>query len=90
MHRSRSRRMLKLDVPWIVLHMFIFYFGIMADLTPPVTLAAFAAAPIARESGLEIGMQAMRVAIAGFIMPYMVVYRPAFMLPSNDWRPSPT
>ena len=43
--------LLKLGVPLIVSHMFVFYFGIMADLTPPVALAAFAAAPIAGESG---------------------------------------
>jgi TRAP transporter 4TM/12TM fusion protein len=72
--------LLQLGVPLIVSHMFVFYFGIMADLTPPVALAAFAAAPIARETGLKIGMQALRVAIAGFIVPYMAVYSPALML----------
>ncbi len=72
--------LLQLDVPLIVSHMFVFYFGIMADLTPPVALAAFAAAPIARESGMKIGLQAMRIAIAGFIIPYMAVYAPALML----------
>ena len=72
--------LLELGVPLIVSHMFVFYFGIMADLTPPVALAAFAAAPIARESGLKISMQAIRVAIAGFIVPFMAVYSPALML----------
>ena len=43
--------LLSLGVPLIVSHMFVFYFGIMADLTPPVALAAFAAAPIAKEAG---------------------------------------
>ncbi len=57
----------------------------MADLTPPVALACFAAAPIARESGLKISMQAIRVAIAGFIVPFMAVYSPALMLQSGDW-----
>ena len=72
--------LLELGVPLLVTHMFVFYFGIMADLTPPVALAAFAAAPIARESGLKIGLQAMRVAIAGFVVPFMAVYSPALML----------
>ncbi|MGE4368108.1 MAG: TRAP transporter permease [Burkholderiaceae bacterium] len=72
--------LLELGVPLIVSHMFVFYFGIMADLTPPVALACFAAAPIAKESGLKISMQALRVAIAGFVMPYMAVYSPALML----------
>ena len=72
--------LLELGVPLLVTHMFVFYFGIMADLTPPVALAAFAAAPIARESGMKIGLQAMRVAIAGFVVPFMAVYSPALML----------
>jgi TRAP-type uncharacterized transport system fused permease subunit len=72
--------LLELGVPLIVSHMFVFYFGIMADLTPPVALAAFAAAPIARESGMKIGVQAVRIAIAGFVVPYMAVYTPALML----------
>lgn len=77
--------LLELGVPLIVSHMFVFYFGIMADLTPPVALAAFAAAPIARESGLKIGLQAMRIAIAGFIVPFMAVYAPALMLQGGSW-----
>ncbi|MBN2752746.1 MAG: TRAP transporter permease [Rhodospirillaceae bacterium] len=72
--------LLGLGVPLIVSHMFVFYFGIMADLTPPVALAAFAAAPIARASGLSIGVQCLRIAIAGFVVPYMAVYAPALML----------
>ncbi len=76
--------LLELGVPLIVSHMFVFYFGIMADLTPPVALAAFAAAPIARESGLKISLQAIRVAIAGFIMPFMAVYSPALMLQGDS------
>ena len=67
-------------MPLIVSHMFVFYFGIMADLTPPVALAAFAAAPIARESGLKISLNAVRVAVAGFVVPYIAVYSPALML----------
>ncbi len=77
--------LLELGVPLIVSHMFVFYFGIMADLTPPVALAAFAAAPIAREKGLKISLNAVRVAIAGFIVPYMAVYSPALMLQGGDW-----
>jgi TRAP transporter 4TM/12TM fusion protein len=72
--------LLDLGVPLLISHMFVFYFGIMADLTPPVALAAFAASPIARASGLKIGLQCMRVAIAGFVIPYMAVYAPALML----------
>ena len=72
--------LLELGVPLLVSHMFVFYFGIMADLTPPVALAAFAAAPMAKESGLKIGIQASKLAIAGFVVPFMAVYTPALML----------
>lgn len=72
--------LLELGVPLIVSHMFVFYFGILADLTPPVALACFAAAPIARESGLRISMEAIKTASAGFVIPFMAVYTPALML----------
>ncbi len=72
--------LLELGVPLIVSHMFVFYFGILADLTPPVALACFAAAPIARERGLRISMQAIKVAAAGFVIPFMAVYTPALMM----------
>jgi len=60
--------------------MFVFYFGIMADLTPPVALACFAAAPMAKTSGLKISIQAVKLATAGFLVPFMAVYTPALML----------
>jgi TRAP transporter 4TM/12TM fusion protein len=72
--------LLDLGVPLIVSHMFVFYFGIMADLTPPVALAAFAAAPMAKTSGLKIGVEASKLATAGFVVPFMAVYTPALML----------
>ncbi|OWY11861.1 C4-dicarboxylate ABC transporter [Thioclava sp. F34-6] len=72
--------LLNLGVPLIVSHMFVFYFGILADLTPPVALACFAAAPIAKESGLKISFEAIKVAAAGFVVPFMAVYTPALML----------
>ncbi|WPC05180.1 TRAP transporter permease [Pseudomonas benzenivorans] len=77
--------LLELGVPLIVSHMFVFYFGIMADLTPPVALACFAAAPIAKEKGLKISLWAIRIAIAGFVVPFMAVYDPALMLQGDSW-----
>lgn len=76
--------LLELGVPLIVSHMFVFYFGIMADLTPPVALAAFAAAPIAGASGQTIGWMATRIALAGYVVPFMAVYAPALMLQDGD------
>jgi TRAP transporter 4TM/12TM fusion protein len=75
--------LLTLKVPLIVSHMFVFYFGIMADLTPPVALAAFAAASIAKASPMKIGWKATHIAIAGFVIPYMAVYDPSLMLQSG-------
>ncbi len=72
--------LLKLGVPLIVSHMFVFYFGIMADLTPPVALAAFAAASISKASPMRTGWKATHIAIAGFVIPYLAVYAPALML----------
>src|SRR3954451_1444846 len=72
--------LLNLGVPLIVSHMFVFYYGIIADLTPPVALAALAAAPIAKASPDSIGWQATRVALAGFLIPFMAVYEPSLML----------
>lgn len=72
--------LLKLGVPLLISHMFVFYFGIMADLTPPVALAAFAAASIAKESPMKIGFKATQIAIAGFVIPYIAVYDNALML----------
>ena len=76
--------LLELGVPLIVSHMFVFYFGIMADLTPPIALAAFAAAPMAKETGMKISMQATRIALAGYVVPFMAVYGPALMLQPGD------
>jgi TRAP transporter 4TM/12TM fusion protein len=70
----------KLGIPLLVSHMFVFYFGILADLTPPVALACMAAAPIARESGEKIANEAMKIAAAGFVIPFMAVYSPELML----------
>ncbi len=72
--------LLTLGVPLLVSHMFVFYFGILADLTPPVALACFAAAPIAKEKGLAISIEAVKIATAGFVIPFMAVYTPALML----------
>jgi TRAP-type uncharacterized transport system fused permease subunit len=76
--------LLELGVPLVVSHMFVFYFGILADLTPPVALACFAAAPIARETGLKISLWAVRIALAGFVIPFMAVYNPALMMQGDS------
>ena len=77
--------LLQLGVPLIVSHMFCFYFGIMADLTPPVALAALAAQAIANASHMKIGFIATRIALAGYVIPFITVYSPALMLHGGTW-----
>jgi TRAP transporter 4TM/12TM fusion protein len=77
--------LLPLGVPLIISHMFCFYFGIMADLTPPVALAALAAQAIANASHMRIGFIATRIALAGYVIPFMAVYAPALMLQGGTW-----
>lgn len=61
-------------------HMFAFYFGIIADITPPVALAAIAGAAIARANPIKTALQATKLAIGAFIIPYMFVYNPAMLM----------
>lgn len=68
------------DVPLIAAHMFVFFFGILADITPPVCLAAFAGAGIAGANPMKTGVTALRLAIAGFLIPFVFVLEPALLL----------
>ena len=67
-------------VPILVAHMFVFYFGIFANITPPVALASFAAAGLSGGSPMKTGVLSVRLALAGFIVPYLFVYAPALLL----------
>jgi TRAP transporter 4TM/12TM fusion protein len=71
--------LLKLDVPPIAAYMFVFYFGIAADLTPPVALAAYAGAGIAGDDPMKTGVTAFKLALAGFLVPYIYVYSPILL-----------
>jgi TRAP transporter 4TM/12TM fusion protein len=66
--------------PVLAAHMFVFYFGIVADITPPVALAAYAGAAISGGNPLRTGVIATRLAIAAFIIPYMFVLNPSMLL----------
>ncbi|MCL1940799.1 MAG: TRAP transporter permease [Synergistaceae bacterium] len=72
--------LIKMDIIPIAAHLFVFYFGIMADLTPPVCLAAFTAAGIAGASTAKTGLTATRITIASYILPYVFVYSPMLLL----------
>lgn len=70
-------------VPLVVVmsaHFFVFYFGIIADITPPVALAAFAASGISGGDPIKTGVNSAKLAIAAFIIPYMIVFSPALLM----------
>ncbi|MDX9871560.1 MAG: TRAP transporter permease [Clostridia bacterium] len=69
-----------LGVHPLAAHLFVFYFGIVADITPPVALAAFAGAGIARANPLKTGIEATKLGIAAFIVPYILVMSPVLVL----------
>lgn len=71
---------IQMGVPVLAAHMFVFYFGIIADVTPPVALAAFAGAGIAGGNALRTGVNAAKLAIAAFIIPYMFVLSPVILM----------
>ncbi|MBZ4652848.1 MAG: transporter permease [Peptococcaceae bacterium] len=75
----------KMGIPPLVSHMFVFYFGMLANLTPPVALAAFAGAGIAGANPTSTGIQSMKLALAGFIVPFVFVYSPSLMLINTTW-----
>ena len=72
--------LLRLGIPPIVAHMFVFYFGLMADLTPPVAVAAYAAAAIARANPMKVGVIATSLAMGAWIIPFMFLASPQFLL----------
>lgn len=71
---------MQLGVPALAAHLFTFYFGILADITPPVALAAYAGSAIAKGNPFKTGVQATKLAIAAFIIPYIFVMNPALIM----------
>ena len=71
--------LIKMGIPVLAAHMFVFYFGIVADITPPVALAAYAGAAIAKCNPLKTGVTATRLAITAFIVPYIFAYSPEML-----------
>jgi TRAP transporter 4TM/12TM fusion protein len=69
----------RMGVPVLAAHMFVFYFGIVADITPPVALAAYAGAAIAKANPIKTGVTATRLAITAFIIPYIFVFSPSML-----------
>ncbi len=72
--------LIKMGIPAVAAHFFVFYFGIVADITPPVALAAYAGSAIARSNPMKTALNATKLAIAAFIVPYIMAYNPAMVL----------
>ncbi len=77
--------LVKLGIPPIAAHMFVFYFAMFANITPPVALASFAAAGISGGDPMKTGLQSVKLSLAGFIVPYMFIYNPALLLIDTTW-----
>jgi TRAP transporter 4TM/12TM fusion protein len=75
----------QLGVPQMATHFFVFYFGVLADVTPPVALAAFAAAGIARSEPMRTGMTAFRLSMGKALVPFAFVYAPVLLLVDFTW-----
>lgn len=71
--------LIQMGIPTIAAHFFVFYFGIVADITPPVALAAYAGSAIAKGNPMKTGITATRLAIAAFIIPYIFAYSPSIL-----------
>ncbi|MBO7423918.1 MAG: TRAP transporter permease [Oscillospiraceae bacterium] len=76
----------KMDVPLIAAHFFVFYYGIVADITPPVALAAYAGSAISGGSPMKTGVNATKLAIAGFIIPFIFAMSPDMLLVNTTWH----
>ena len=72
--------LVKLGIPAMAAHLFAFYYAMFANLTPPVALAAFAAAGLSGGDAMKTGFAAVKLAIAGFIVPFMFIYSPQLLL----------
>ncbi len=77
--------LMEMGVPAIAAHFFVFYFGIVADLTPPVALAAYAGAAIAQANPMKTAFTATKLAIGAFIVPYIFALNPAMLFVNTVW-----
>ena len=72
--------LIQMGIPTMAAHFFVFYFGIVADITPPVALAAYAGSAIARSKPMRTAFNATKLAIAAFVVPYIFALNPAMLL----------
>ncbi len=77
--------LIKMGIPTVAAHFFVFYFGIVADITPPVALAAYAGSAIAKGNPMKTGVTATRLAIAAFIIPFVFAFNPSMLFVDTVW-----
>jgi TRAP-type uncharacterized transport system fused permease subunit len=76
---------LGLGLPIVAVHLFVFYYGIVADDTPPVGLCAYAAAGIANSDPIRTGWKSFRLDLAAFTLPFMFIYNPKLLMYDTTW-----
>jgi TRAP transporter 4TM/12TM fusion protein len=77
--------LVELGVNLIAAHMFVFYFGVMSGLTPPVAITAYTAAGIAQSNPTQTAFYAVKLGLGGFFLPFIFVYNPELLLQGEDW-----
>ncbi|MCP5366850.1 MAG: TRAP transporter fused permease subunit [Hyphomicrobiales bacterium] len=81
----------KMGFSTLTVHLFVVYYGVLSSITPPVAIAAYAAAPISGSKPMETALEALRIALAGFVIPFFLIYNPSitlvedFTLPVFAW-----
>jgi TRAP-type uncharacterized transport system fused permease subunit len=78
--------LVELGAPLLAAHLFIFYFGCISNVTPPVSLAAYAAAGLSGAQPLRTGVMAMGLALPGFLIPFLFIHEPALLGDGPWWR----
>jgi TRAP-type uncharacterized transport system fused permease subunit len=76
----------KFGVPALAAHFFVFYYAVLADMTPPDAVTAFAAANIAGAEPMATGFEAFKLGIAGFLVPFAFVFQPELLLNGSFWQ----
>ncbi len=78
----------KMGIEPLLVHMFVLYYGVLSNVTPPVAIAAYAAAPIALANPMSTGFQAIKISIVGFLIPFALIYNPSLSLVFGfEWIP---
>jgi len=78
--------LIEIGVPPLIAHMFIFYYGCTAPITPPVAMSSYAAAAIAQGDPMQVALNSVKIGFVAFVLPYMLVYFPQLMMMGSPWE----